>query len=668
MGDSPPPPSQELRMDIDSIEGDAPQPLAPHYDPPNGFATSVAAAAESPPSLPSLRAQGEDLRAGVQAARRASSPPAHDCVSGSSSPRHSIVKTRRSSATTVPTAHVSRRDSIRHPYSLASPRAENGIRNGHGDAPAGNGGGAPKSEDNMVLYRPVPQSRRRSAAIAVLSRSAAAGSPRPVNTTVSASPEHPETAAAPAPTTQADVKRYVATVMDQYTAMLEAWEPRVSVAEVYRDKPVRTGGHPAPARSRDRGVLERIQCSLESFLLQVEDAKSLLTQTCDDVPLTKSGRRGNVNSWREYCSRHQGALSDAEIAARLMQERVDKVLSAGRKDIMWMMYTRTASPRITSERGARSGSRDSASARTSSRPALRGASQPGTPRQHNTAATDEVRRGRSVRSARSARSGTAAAEASPPSVSPVGDGSASPYARHAVQRGTGAIRPGHTGLVSPAHAGVVPVDQPRRPWSGGPHSARRTVDVSTAPSSAATPPRRRPPHQSHRLLALHPDTVLQPPTMSTCNTYDSQTPYGRLSPQRRSASPGTRHSPTRSTIALSMPRGETAESSSGAPSHGALLPSSARQAVVVPPQLRTYSSPRGTTAAAAIPTAPTLHPLRHRQLLEVIEHYEKNAATLQRGDLQRARSCFHELYGETAGLHQYCQWIDDVAIKALRGS
>ena len=87
----------------------------------------------------------------------------------------------------------------------------------------------------------------------------------------------------------------------------------------------------------------------------------------------------------------------------------------------------------------------------------------------------------------------------------------------------------------------------------------------------------------------------------------------------------------------------------------------------MPPQLRTYSSPRGSARGAAPTSAtPSVHPLRRRQLLEVIEHYEKHSATLQRGDLHRARECFYELYGEQQGLHQYCLWIDDIVLNALR--
>ncbi|CBZ36117.1 hypothetical protein, conserved [Leishmania donovani] len=690
MEDSPPPQPREVHIDLCGIEGDAPQPPAPHFETPNGTA------AEPP------REKSEESCDAVKATQH-SSPAAAPSLTAShnggnstnDSPQQSIARTRlltacgdangappgdsRPSLEVIAASSaipVRGHDSIRPSYLLKSPH--HGATNGNAAA-AANGeqataecdvGGATRSRSEMALHRSASQARRRQVSTPVLARSSTSNSQFPFKTALPVSPEPPEEAGTLATSTQEDVKRYVHAVMEHHTAMLAAWDKRVYVAEVYRDKPLRTGGRPAPVRPQDRGFLERVEQNLDSYLRQLEFAKSLLAQSHEAVPPTKSGQKSDVKAWQGYCSRLYFTLSDLTVEENLIRLRMSRVLRVGHQGFKESMSSRTASPWGSRARGMRSYSRESTSARASSRPASRGSSKPATPRQKPRAASVS-RRGRSAQSAGSTHSAAAAgAEVSCPST-PIGtNGSPSSHSRHAapssvVRRGNGVIRPGHSSAPSPAQASAVSVDQPRHPGRYGGHSAYHTAKSHTALSSAPALTLAR---QRRLLIALHPDTVLPQPSC-TGNTYDSQTPYGRLSPQRRTVSPAFAHSFDRSVALLPELNDDDAESHSAAPSCRSLERSSAHRPAGAPPQLRTYSSPRGTNVArAATSSALALHPLRHRQLLEKIERYEKNAAALQPSDLQLARACFYELYGEPMGLHQYCQWIDDVAIKILRGA
>lgn len=616
MEDSPPSQPHEVHIDLFGIEGDAPQPPAPHFETLNGTA------AEPP------REKEESCDA--------------------------VKATQHSGPAAAPSP-------------TANHNGGNSTNGGQATAEC-DVGSATRSRRDMMLYRSASHARRRQASTPVLTRSATSNSQFPFKTKLSASPEPPEEAWTPVASTQEDVKRYVHAVMEQHTTMLAAWDKRVSVAEVYRDKPVRSGGRPAPVRPQDRGFLERVEQRLDSYLRQLEFAKSLLAQSHEAVPPTKSGQKGDVKAWQGYCTRLYYTLSDLTVEENLIRLRMTRVLGVGHQGFKVSMCSRTASPCGSSARGMCSCSRESPSARASSRPASRGSSKPATPRQQLRRASTS-RRGRSAQSSGSTHSAAAAgAEAACPNTPTGTNGSPSPHARHAVpdsvvRRGNGVIRPGHSSVPNPAQASDVSVDQLRHTRRYGGHSAHQTAKSRRTPSSASALALAR---QQRQLLALHPDTVSPQPSC-TGNTYDSQTPYGRLSPQRRTVSPASAHSLNRTMALLPVLTDDDAELHSGAPSCRSLERSSAHQLAGAPPQLRTYSSPRGTDGAKAVtPGALAAHPLRHRQLLERIEGYEKNVTALQPSDLQLARACFYELYGEQMGLHQYCQWIDDVAIKILR--
>ncbi|KAG5472314.1 hypothetical protein LSCM1_03713 [Leishmania martiniquensis] len=513
--------------------------------------------------------------------------------------------------------------------------ANGGQATGQGDTHLATG-----SRPEVVLHSPTSLSRRRRQTSK--SKSSA-------NRAVSASPEHPDEAVLPTASMQEEVKRYMSAVVQQHTMTLAAWEKRVFIAEAYSSKPLRTGGRPAPARSQDVDFLERIERSLDSYLHQLEDAKSLLLQRCEEVLRAMPCQQRDVEEWQEYCSRLYHTLSDFAVRENLMRFRVRKVLSAGLESLTWPhAHTRTASSRASSARGARSCSRGSASPRTSLRPASRGASMPTTPRQRKPAAVAEV---------------------SQPSVLTASNGALSPYARHPVpaslvRRSNGVIRPGHSGNASPVQASATSVDLLRCPRPRGGHSSGRAARSPRSPSSARALSQAA---QPQRLLPSHSDRASPRPSCPG-NTYDSKMPYARLSPHRLTAP----FSPLRGLhlpmAALRTPDVEEAASCSASPSHGSSALSPTGQPAAAPPQLGS-NSPRGTTAGkTASSMVPASHSFRHRQLLETIDYYEKNASALQRDDLQSARACFYELYGEQTGLREYCQWIDNVAMKALHGA
>ncbi|EPY22443.1 hypothetical protein AGDE_13340 [Angomonas deanei] len=81
------------------------------------------------------------------------------------------------------------------------------------------------------------------------------------------------------------------------------------------------------------------------------------------------------------------------------------------------------------------------------------------------------------------------------------------------------------------------------------------------------------------------------------------------------------------------------------------------------PQLVTYRSHRGASPVSA---EPEVDPARRLQLLETIQFYTKNAEDLDKGHLKAARECFLELFGQQRGLRQYSNWIDDLALQAIR--
>ncbi|KAI5689687.1 hypothetical protein MNV84_05849 [Leishmania braziliensis] len=667
----PPPPPHEVHIDFFGIEGNTLHSPAPHDETPDGTAAA-------PP-----RAHSGEGRAALQRMRH--STPAvvprsvaihNDGNNTNSRPHAAIAKTRCSSACGAANGaspagsrpsltemaasfpiSVPMRDSIRHFHLLKSPH--HSASNGSGAAAVNNeqvadesdAGGATGRRPGMLLYEPLPHTRRHQASRSERKCSAITTAQFPVNTAVFASPEHPEEAVAPVAGTQEDVRCHVHVVLERHMTMLAAWEKRVSVAEVYRDKPVRTGGRPAPVRPQDRSFLEHIRRRLDNYLQQLEDAKSLLIQACEEVPPAKSGRQGDVKEWQSCCSRFYHALSDFTIEESLMRFRVNKLLTVGQQEFTWRISARTTSSRGSSARAStRSRSRKaSKSATTGQQPLSTGAGWHSCPAQ-------------SIHSAQSATA--TGAEASQLRIPTVTNGALSPYVRHlvssgVVQRSNCAIKPGHGCITGPVQTGAVSEEQLCCPRPSGGCTPRRTTKSPT-PSSAPALSQAR---QQQRLLSLHPDTVSQQPSR-TSNRYGNQTPYGPLSPQRRTVSLRPVHSPTHPMVLLSA-LDDDAELRSATPSRSTLAVPSACLPTDAPLQLRTYSSPRGTATAKITPCAAALQPFRHRQLLEVIERCEKNTATLQRGDLHRVRACFCELYGEQVGLQQYCQWIDDIFIEAL---
>lgn len=605
--------------------------------------------------------------------------------SGESSGRPSYLAARRSSAGTAGAVAVPggvplrRRDSIKHPYSLPVTAAEDKALN---DSQAGS-----ESTDGLrdrtttpytesYIYRASAHSRRHSASVDVLHRDASTAE-APVNTTVSASPDRPDAAAAPVATTQEDVKRYVYTVMTDHATTIGTWEQRVAVAEVYRDRPLRTGGLPAALRVQDRGFLERVTGSLRAHRARLDDARSLLLQTRRDVPRTKSGGHGDLNAWDEYCSCYEQTLTDLTSETKQTQKRVERLLKGDQREGPRTPRTRAGStPPSDSARVSRARSQGShASRRSSPQATPRGPRHGAAPESRDTCEASAPANHRY-----SAETADASSSAANHTNTQNGNGAADGMTRRssaplpgsgAVQRGSHVIRPGHASE-SAMRASPAPESQPS--WT-------RASSVQTPPRHSigsvhsATSAR----SQQHA-RALHPDTVVRQ-SVPAGSPNDMQSPYGRLRSPKRASSP--LRDPTHAILVVPPPAGVEAEDEAEVPpatghssrtSRTSRAVSSSRQEGDVPPQLRTYSSPRGTAggAAAASPSStsatPSVHPLRRRQLLEVIEHYEKHSATLQRGDLHRARECFYELYGEQQGLRQYCLWIDDIALSALRVS
>ncbi|KAG5496555.1 hypothetical protein JIQ42_03384 [Leishmania sp. Namibia] len=669
MEDSPPPQPYGGRIGLFSSEDDSSHSLELHYE---AFGDTEATPTQPPP---------EEPRAAVYATRRSVSGVSPRLAAShngrnsiNNSPRPSFANMRLSSACdtangaspkgtrlslvamaasfAMPARSL---DSMSPPFLPRSPQygesSGNEAASAHGEQANDqkNSHGAAGSRQELVLHSPASLSRRRRQPSKSLLHRSPIFSSSPVNTTVSDSPERPDGAAAPAASMQADVKRYVNAVVQQHTMALTAWEKRVFIAEAYRDKPLRTGGRPAPVRSQDLGFLERIEQSLDSYLQELEDAKLLLLQRCEEVLRTMSGRQSDVVEWQDYCSRFYHILSDLAVRENLMRFRLNKVLSAGREDFKWPTRTRTASSRASSPRGTRSCSRGSASARASLRPASRGASKLTTPRQQTP---------------------TALAEGSQPSMLTVPNGVLSPYARHpapatVVRRGNGAIRPGHNGGASPVQTSPVSVDRVRRLRPSGDHNSGRRNKSPTSQSSGRAFSHAS---QRQRLLPLHTAHASPRPSRPG-NIYDTKTPYERLSPQRLTVSSGPLRGLHCPMAALRALDGEDAESCNASPARDSPAPSPTGPPASASPQLCANSSPPGSAAAKTVTSAvPALDSFRHRQLLETIDHFEKNASTLQRDDLQRARACFYELYGEQTGLHEYCQWIDNVAIKALHGA
>lgn len=591
--------------------------------------------------------------------------------SDENSPRSSYVAARRASggypeAVAVPGGvPVRRRDSIKHPFSLSLSQAiESGAEEESAAAAAstsGNGRRVSVPTADGGVYRATPHGRRHSASVAVLHRDGSDPA-APVNTTVSASLDRPNTAAAPVATTQEDVKRFVHTVMTDHAATLGTWEQRVTVAEVYRDKPLRTGGIPASLRAQDRGFLERVSGSLHAHRQQLDDARSLLLQTRHEVPPTRHGGRGDVNAWDEYCSCYEQTLVDLAAEARQMHQRVEQLLKGEQHDGSRIRRSRaSAAPQSDSARASRARSLGSSSMSRRNSPQA-------TPRKPRPTASASAR-GSEPRDAPTADASPQPAERNP-QVPVLGS--------HAVQRGSYAIRPGHSSD-SAARPSPAPESQPS--WTRA-SSLQNPLRNSIGSVHSLTSSR------SQRLArALHPDTVVRQ-DVPTASPNDLQSPYSRLRSPKRAASP--LRDPTHAVLVVPAPadvaaaaaeeeeeaaeapatarssRASRASRGSRAASSSALRPAAAD----LPPQLRTYSSPRGSSSrtppTAAASTTPAVHPLRRRQLLEVIEHLEKHSATLQRGDLHRARECFYELYGEQHGLRQYCLWIDDIALSALR--
>ncbi|KPA83100.1 hypothetical protein ABB37_02806 [Leptomonas pyrrhocoris] len=577
-------------------------------------------------------------------------------------------------------APLRRRDSIKHPYSLSpgrpadekldGSRAESADPNAETDPPHRRHRQHPHDDRQDHLYRASAHGRRHSATVAVLNRDASNPS-GPVNTTVSASPDRPDTAAAPVATTQEDVKRYVYTVMADHAATLTTWEQRVTVAEIYRDKPLRTGGRPAPLRAQDHGFLERAAGSLKTHLQKLADARSLLLQTRKEVPPTKTGGRGDLDAWNEYCGCYEQTLTDLTTEAKQLRKRVDRLLKGEQPEGMRTYRTRAGStPQTDSAKASRARSQGSIASRRGSPPATprgqrsasaRGHGAPASPNQPPQSADASPSSNHKNNSDSAAAAATANDRS--PYVPLIGGG--------AVQRGSPAIRPGHD---SESAMRASPAPESQRSWT------RASSTLNPLRGSVGSAPSLTSSRNQQQARALHPDTVVRQ-SVPTGSLNDLQSPYARLLSPKRTSSP--LRDPTHTVLVVPALSGVAEEMheeadtpvtprssrASRAP-HGSRTPRagpSVNSVSEVPPQLRTYSSPRGS-AKAATPTSNTspLHPARRRQLLEMIEQHEKNPAALQRSDLHRVRECFYELYGEQEGLHRYCLWIDDIALSALR--
>ncbi|KPI90434.1 hypothetical protein ABL78_0510 [Leptomonas seymouri] len=599
---------------------------------------------------------------------------------GHSSARPSAVRARRVNATTASSVVAStpdavplrRRDSIKHPYALSPVQPVHVVPNGSRVDPASPPPGndfhqQPHHYKGDHLYRASVHGRRRSASVAVLNRDAS-NSSDPVNTTVSASPDRPDMAAAPVATTQEDVKRYVHTVMANHDATLGRWEQRVTVAEVYRDKPLRTGGRPALLRAQDRCFLERVSWGLQAQLLQLADARSLLLQTRKEVPLTKAGRHGDLNAWDEYCSCYEQTLMDLRSEAEQLCKRVHWLLKGDQPEGTRVHQIRSGSlPQSGCVRPSRARSQGSvASRRSSPRTTPRGQTpapvEGGRASAHtsNGARTADA----STSSHRHHSNGVAAATAG---------GHHSPYVhlgRGAVKRGSQVIRPGHK-TQSAVRASPAPDNQRSSTVASSTHNSLRS-SVGRAQSLTTW-------RSQQQTRALHPDTVVRQ-SVPTCSPNDLQSPYGHIISPKRSSS--ALRDPAHAVLVVPPPADVVAEISEevdvsatahssrashvsrGSYASHAVSPKSAVNDT--PPQLRTYASPRGLTRSATPSSATSpLRSLDRNKLLETIQRYERDSTALQRSDLHHARECFYALYGEQQGLNQYCLWIDNIALSAL---
>lgn len=559
------------------------------------------------------------------------SPAVGDVAGGPT--RACVVVTRRAAPRT---SSVPRRDSGQHLFTVSPSREVPAPREGEeSSSPLASPPRVRRSPSSsqrpfatpvrdaaIPPQRAASTGRRRSSSVSVLNRTTPVASTRPLLV----------------PNTQEELRGFVQAVLEQHTQTIAVWEERVAVAEVYRDKPTVLGGRAGGVRVADRAFLERIRPAIANHIAHLDDARSLL-QRYEEEPLPAASAGDTANdaaAWRDYCISSQQTVVNLSVESRVIQVRVEKLLSGVENEHTWSTPVRSASARRGSSQGGRSRSRSGGSPSRCSTPRDRRVSRlmSGVP-------NGESNRFSSMTSLRSTALGS-------PERSTKINGD-SPSKGRPVQRNNGIIRPGHNHMQQ--HGA------PKR--TGSQQPARRSLISHSDPNHDNAP-------TAGRQEVLHPDTVLQTSTsVPHDNTYDRSTPYGCLSPRGSQLSSRRQNGPAGVTsVSTASLQGRSADQHAKEPHVSAVailsnqLPSQ--------PQLRSYCSPRGTSLKAS--AEPQVHPQRRRQVLEVIEHYTKNAKSLQRTDLNRVREYFYELYGEQAGLQHYCDWVDDIALSLLRSS
>lgn len=458
-----------------------------------------------------------------------------------------------------------------------------------------------------------------------------------------------------------EVRSVVYGIIDQHNRTVPAWESKVKVAEVYRDKPTRTGGRRAPLRSTDKAFLERAEKGITDHLNQLYDTRAFLSHQEaiyeDTAPVfqarsTADRRASEANeTWIAECQRMSAQLLGFISQAEALMRRVDHLLTGSQDGVDVYLPKRNGPAqergRASSRRGSRSGS-------------VYGPA-PSAPRSHS-------RRGSVQR-----------ADGQLTLANGVGEGS-SRRASASVQRSGGAlITPGHSQAeVGPHSTNGGPSEVGVENTGSSPSSIQRggrrqMVIPGVRGASRRSASRNGKSRSEQRDISparvVHPDTVVSG-TGEAGSPYDRRSPYGRFSPARRQSlgQPGNpqqariegSHQPPQRMITYAG--SNDGNQSTNRDNNQQLQPYGGPNGCRT--ELITYSSPRGS--AEPCTPEPALNDTQRSQLLLTIEYFEKNAASLRKADLKTARDCFVELYGQQRGLRQYCNWIDDLALQALR--
>lgn len=511
----------------------------------------------------------------------------------------------------------------------------------------------PNSQNKGAM---APRGRRRSSSVSTLNQQLAllhAGSSSEPCTQSCTS------AGGGAVATPDEVRGFMRTLTEQHLRTIAVWEKRVSVAEVYRGKPTRTGGLPAQLRPADKGFLERSERGIADHLKQLYDARELLahqetiyedTRPVFEAHSTADRLAAEANeAWITECQ-HMSAQALGYISqSEALMRRVNRMLSEDDEGVDIYLPRRFSSAQRRGSSPCRLESHSgSVYGPSPSRPRSR--SRRASVRRADGQFTLAVGFGDNSHSDCGSRRDSTSTHPDGaliiPNQSPAeeanGGAEAADNASHPIQRGR------HQPIVTPG------LDSPSQ---RSPH--RRSCVRGNSRGRESSP--LHPPQ-------LHPDTALRG-DREPGSPYDRRSPYGRLSPARGRLSPAPSNPPQQRV------EGSQNETQKMITDGGSNTPNSRnsgdqnglqeyRDPNGYQAELINYRSPRGP--AEPYSPEPTLSEAQRRQLLLSIAYYEENAASLRKADLKTARGCFVELYGPQRGLRQYCNWVDDLALQALR--